>query len=148
MQAHFTLLAPFTPPDHLVAGRIREVRNVLGEFQSFDFRLAATSYLDLGSRRVLYLRPQPVAPFVAMINALVERFTEHPPYGRAALEPVPHLTVATSPGDSLLEHIEQIVQPKLPIAATAVAAWIVEYGERGCQIRSEIKLRDLPGQTR
>jgi hypothetical protein len=43
MQAHITLLAPFTSPDHLVAGRIREVRDVLEDFQSFAFELAATS---------------------------------------------------------------------------------------------------------
>lgn len=143
MHAHVTLLAPFTPPDQLVAGRMREVRDVLAAFQPFDFKLAATSYLDLGSRRVLYLRPEPGEPFLDLIDALVERFPEHPPYGRRRLRPVPHLTVATSPDQRLLNQIERAVQPELPIAASANDALVVEYGERGCRIRSHITLGDL-----
>ncbi len=141
MQAHVTLLAPFTPPESLVAGRMHEVREVLGEFEAFDFELTTTAYLDLGTRRVLYLRPEPSGRFVDLIDALVRRFPEHPPYGSRGLEPVPHLTVATSPEDALLKEIELAVRPELPISATATEAWIVEYGEGGCDIRARIELR-------
>ncbi len=72
MQAHITLLAPFTPPEQLVAGRIREVRDVLAEFQRFEFELADAAYLDLGCRRVLYLRPEPAGPFVDLISGRQE----------------------------------------------------------------------------
>ena len=44
------------------------MRGVIAAFQPFDFELAETSYLDLGSRRVLYLRPEPGEPFVDLIN--------------------------------------------------------------------------------
>jgi hypothetical protein len=142
MQAHVTLLAPFTAPDRLVVGRIQEVRESLEDFRQFDFELAGTRYLDLGSRRVLYLRPEPVEPFVELIDALVGRFPEHPPYGDPDIQPIPHLTVATSPDDSLLAEIEEAVQTELPISARAIEVWIVEYGEGGCHIRSRIRLRD------
>jgi hypothetical protein len=141
MQAHVTLLAPFTPPELLVPGRIREAREILRGFDAFDFELVSTAYLDLGSRRVLYLPPEPGEPFVRLIEALAARFPEHPPYGTASLEPIPHVTVATSADDDLLEGIERTVQPALPIAAAATEAWIVEYGEGRCDIRSRIAFR-------
>jgi hypothetical protein len=141
MQAHVTLLAPFTSPELLVAGRIREVREALRGFGAFDFELGSSAYLDLGARRVLYLRPEPGEPFVRMIEALVARFPEHPPYGNASLEPIPHVTVATSADDALLERIELAVQPALPIAAAATEAWIVEYGDGRCDLRSRIAFR-------
>jgi hypothetical protein len=143
MQAHVTLLAPFTSPEQLAAGRMREVREVLRDFDAFDFELTSSGYLDMGSRRVLYLRPEPVERFVDIIDALVDRFPEHPPYGKSGLEPIPHLTVATSPDDALLERIELAVQSELPIAAAATEAWIVEYGEGRCDIRSRIAFRAL-----
>lgn len=140
MPAHVTLLAPFTPPHQLTAARIREVHDVLSAFQPFAFGLPRAAYFDLASRRVLYLKPEPAEPFVDIINALVRRFPEHPPYGSADLRPRPHLTVATSPDDVLLAEIEDAVRRALPISASASEAWIVEYGERGCLVRSRIVL--------
>jgi hypothetical protein len=140
MPAHITLLAPFTPPDLLVDGRIREVREVLRGFEAFDFELVSTAHLEMPTRRVLYLRPEPGQPFVRMIEALAARFPEHPPYGDASLEPLPHVTVATSADAALLEGIERELEPRLPIAATAREAWVVVYGEGRCDIRERIAL--------
>jgi 2'-5' RNA ligase len=145
MPAHVTLLAPFTRPEQLVAGRMREVCEVLRDFEAFDFELISTGYLDLASRRVLYLRPEPGKRFVEMIAALVRRFPEHPQYGNADLDPVPHLTVATPADGALLEGIEAAVQTELPIGATATEAWIVEYGDGGCHIRSRIEFAPRTG---
>ena len=144
MQAHVTLLAPFTPPEQLTADRMREVRDVLEDFQPFDFELPRAAYLDLGSRRVLYLQPEPAQPFVDLISAVVSRFPAHPPYGDSCLRPLAHLTVATSADDALLAAIENAVQRKLPISAKATEGWIVEYGQGGCRIRSRIRLNGAP----
>jgi 2'-5' RNA ligase len=144
MQAHVTLLAPFTAPEQLTADRMRAVRDVLVDFQPFDFELPRAAYLDLGSRRVLYLQPEPAQPFVDLISALVGRFPAHPPYGDSNLRPLPHLTVATSPDDALLAAIEKAVQRKLPISAKATEAWIVEYGHDGCRVRCRITFNGAP----
>ena len=141
MQAHVTLLAPFTRPEQLVAGRMREVREVLRDFEAFDFELISIGYLGPVSRRVLYLRPEPGGRFIEMTDAVVRRFPEHPPYGNAGLDPVPHLTVAASADDALLDGIEAAVQTELPIGAAATEAWIVVYGDGDCDIRSRIELR-------
>jgi 2'-5' RNA ligase len=138
MQAHVTLLAPFTPPDQLGAGRMREVRDALAGFEPFDFELRETAYLGLSTRRVLYLRPEPSEPFLDLIEALRESFPEHPPYGEPSLKPIPHVTVATTPDDRLLERIERAIRPELPIEARAAEALIVEYGDDGCRTRSRI----------
>jgi 2'-5' RNA ligase len=148
MPAHITLLAPFAPPGQLVAGRTREVSVVLAGFQPFEFELRRAVYFDLGSRRVLYLQPEPAEPFVDLINSLVASFPEHPPYGDAELRPRPHLTVATSPDDALLAQIEDAVRRELPISGRASEAWIVEYGDDGCQIRSRITLGGHDGGQR
>jgi 2'-5' RNA ligase len=140
MPAHLTLLAPFMRPEQLGASGISEMRDVVAPFRPFEVELQRTAYFDLGSRRVLYLQPEPAEPFVEMINALVRRFPEHPPYGRAGLGPRPHLTVATSADDALLAGIEGAVRRALPISARASEAWIVEYGEHGCLVRSRIVL--------
>ncbi len=141
MQAHVTLLAPFTPPEQLDPERIREAHDAVARFRSFAFRLPRTAYLDLGSRRVLYLAPEPPEPFVELINALVSRFPEHPPYGDPGVRPRPHVTVATSPDDVLLAQIEEAVRRELPISAVAAEAWVVEYGEDGRHVRSRMSFR-------
>jgi hypothetical protein len=138
MQAHVTLLAPFTAPDQLVPGRMREVRDALAGVEPFDFQLRETAYLGLPSRRVLYLRPEPAEPFLHLIDALRERFPEHPPYEDPNLKPIPHLTIATTPDVRLLERIEQVILPRLPTAARAAEALIVEYGDHGCRTRTRI----------
>ena len=42
---------------------------------------------------MLYLEPDPAHPFVDMIEAVAERFPEHPPFGGEFDTVVPHLTV-------------------------------------------------------
>ena len=51
---------------------------------------------------VLYLKPEPDAALRAIIEGVVERFPEHPPYGGAFEELAPHLTVAQSGDEDLL----------------------------------------------
>jgi hypothetical protein len=140
MPAHVTLLAPFTPPEQLDPPRLRAVAEALAGFRQFEFELTEAAYFDLGSRRVLYLRPEPASPFVDLIGALVSAFPEHPPYGTPGLVPRPHLTVASSPDDALLARVDAAVQPALPISATAREARVVEYGEVGCRTASVVRL--------
>jgi 2'-5' RNA ligase len=126
MPAHITLLVPFTDSDFLGAERTRGVEEVLGRFGPIDLALAATGYFE-GPLSVLYLEPRPAAPFRAMTAALVNAFPEHPPYGGAHLQIVPHLTVATRLGRERLAAIEAEVAAALPITARPSEAWLMEY---------------------
>jgi hypothetical protein len=62
-----------------------------------------------------------------MTEALVSAFPEHPPYGGAHLQIVPHLTVATRLGRERLAAIEAEVAAALPITARPSEAWLMEY---------------------
>ena len=76
--------------------------------------------------------PEPAAPFVALIETLIARFPEFPPYSGAHGTIVPHVTVGHAvPVDDVLE-----VEAALPIAARAdTVTWLEEradgrWGER------------------
>jgi 2'-5' RNA ligase len=135
MPAHITLLVPFTDSAALDVGRTGEVERVLARFEPIELSLMATAYFD-GPPLVLYLEPEPAAPFRAMTEALVRAFPEHPPYGDAHAEIVPHLTVATRLEQERLTAIEAEVSAALPITARPGEAWLMEYAEGTWRLRN------------
>lgn len=139
MPPHITLLAPFTTESFLTAVRIREVRDVLGQFPAFQFELTALARFD---DRTLYLAPEPFEPFVAMHGALVEAFPEHRPHGRP--EMVPHLTAASGKlaDERRIEAVRAEIEEQLPVEAVAreVLLMVRDEGRRWIT-RSTIELR-------
>ena len=109
--AHVTLLVPSPHDEDALAG-------VLRPFPLFD---VAFDRLDRFPG-TLWLAPEPVQPFRAMIDALARRFPGHPPYGGVYGEPVPHLTVAQGDLAAAAEALEQA----LPIRTRAEAAVLLE----------------------
>jgi 2'-5' RNA ligase len=135
MPAHITLLVPFTDSHALDDDRIGGVRDVLGRFEPVELSLAATAHFE-GPPPVLYLEPEPAAPFRAMTEALVDAFPEQPPYGRAHGEIVPHLTVATRLDRENLAAIEAELAGALPIAARPSEAWLMENTADAWRLRN------------
>jgi 2'-5' RNA ligase len=119
---HITLLFPLVAPitDELISG-LAEVFAPVAQFA-----------LELRELRrfpgVLYLAPEPAAPFEELTHELVRRYPEHPPYG-GAFPVVPHLTVAQG-DDELLDRVEVEVEAgaALPIVAKAREALLLEEG--------------------
>lgn len=115
---HLTVIDPFVPSflldDVVVAG----VREVLEGFEPFSYEL-------VGVRRfpeVLYLAPEPAEPFIAITQALWQRFPEHPPYEGRFEDIVPHVTLvlgAEPPG--LAEH----VAARLPVHGRVDDVWLL-----------------------
>jgi 2'-5' RNA ligase len=123
MPPHITLLIPFVDSESL---QVDEVEDVLGAFQPFDFEL--TRPCRFGARDVvLWLAPEPSAPFVAMTGALVRAFPAYQPYEGAFDEVVPHLTVAVSRETGVLDTIEPLLEAGLPIRARAGSVTIVHH---------------------
>jgi hypothetical protein len=139
MPAHITLLVPFTDSDVLDADRTREVGVILGRFEPIELSLVATAYFD-GPPTVLYLEPEPAGPFRAMTEALVRAFPEHPPYGGAQGQIIPHLTVATRLERERLAAIEAEVAGMLPITARPNEAWLMAYAHRAWRLRDRFTL--------
>lgn len=133
---HVTILFPFVSPvgDEELAA-LREV-----------FESTAPFGVDLRELRrfpgVLYLAPEPAAPFAELTAELVRRYPDHPPYGEPSREVVPHVTVAQ--GDAaLLDRAEAEVAAALPIASVAREAILYEEGAPW-RVRARFRLSGGP----
>jgi hypothetical protein len=125
MTPHVTLVVPFIHAVAIDDGIDRRLRGLFGSFASFDYRLRQLEYFESG---VLYLPPEPPRPFVELVSALLEEFPEYPPYEGIHDEVIPHVTVADSDDEALLERIRAEVAPGLPIRCRAEEATLVERG--------------------
>jgi hypothetical protein len=93
MPAHITVLYPFLPPDSLSPERMSELRTLFLGQRRFRFSLGGVC----GFPDVVYLAPEPLAPFDALTSGAAARFPETPPYGGVIAKPIPHLTIAQRP---------------------------------------------------
>jgi 2'-5' RNA ligase len=87
---HITALYPFFNPEELTDEVARDVAEVLGGLQPFEFRLDRVASFD---DAVFYLAPTPPDPFVALTNVLWGRFPDYPPFGGQFETIVPHMTL-------------------------------------------------------
>ena len=127
MPAHVTLLYPFTDDSQLVAGRVAEVRAVLEQFSAFEFVLSEVRRFDnLPNESYVWLAPTPSSPFVEMVEELASTFPEHPPFGGAFATVIPHLTIAASTDEALLDRVANQAADALPINARAEKACIMQ----------------------
>jgi 2'-5' RNA ligase len=141
MPAHVTLIYPFTDDSQLVSGRISEVRNAIEQFTAFEFALSEVRRFDnLPNESYLWLAPNPAEPFIEMVKALAAAFPEHPPFGGAYSEIVPHLTVAYSTDADVLGLVEEQLLGRLPITAHATTASIMEHADGKWRQRARLPL--------
>lgn len=119
--AHITLLYPFVPPARLDEPLLDGLRAFFAAQPAFPFQLDG----PVRERHLSYLPPWPAAPFVGLIEALVARWPEHPPYqGKYGQQPRPHLSIGYSEDGarpSLADHAAIVADlgPRLPVAAHA-----------------------------
>lgn len=113
--AHITLLAPFVERAGLTDGVLAELRWFFADVTPFGFGLTHVARFPGGT---VYLAPDPAAPFRHLAQALARRFPEHPPYGGAFDDVVPHLTLPLLPGERT-EDVERELDVRLPVAAHA-----------------------------
>jgi hypothetical protein len=125
MTPHVTLIVPFMPAvqiDTSIEGRLT---SLFGRFEAFDYVLRRFEYFESG---VLYLAPDPPAPFVDLVMGLAEEFPDYPPYEGVHDDVIPHVTVVESTDLELLEEVRSEIEPRLPIACRAWEATLVERG--------------------
>ena len=103
--AHLTLLYP-------APGDADAVARVLDGVAAFDVAFEETARFE----DVLYLVPNPEAPFAELTRALVREFPDWPPYGGRFAGITPHLTVAQSDA-ATLDAAERDVVRQLPVRA-------------------------------
>jgi 2'-5' RNA ligase len=126
--AHVTLLGPFADLADLTPGVLAELRRIFADETPFSFRLTGVSAFPSG---VVYLAPSPAAPFRQLTLELSRHFPEHPPYGGAFDDVVPHLTVPLAPGEQLVD-VERVLGPRLPVEAHAREAALYWWEPGAC----------------
>ena len=114
MPPHVTLLYP-APRD------VEAIAEVLVAFSAFEVVFARLDRFP----GTLWLAPEPAERFQRVIEALVRRFPDHPPYDGAFAEIVPHLTVAQSAFDEAVVSVEM----RLPLRSRAERAVLLEHAE-------------------
>ena len=114
--AHVTILYPFADALEVDETAVAEVAR---SFAPFDFELDRFEQFDDG---LAWLRAEPAETFVALTNAVWNRFPDYPPYEGAHDVLVPHLTISKAPVDLELE---------LPIRAAAREVTMIQEAN-GC----------------
>jgi 2'-5' RNA ligase len=113
--AHVTVLFPFVPAQSIDDTTVATLRRAVRDVPPFSFRLDTVGWFG---DDVVWLGPDPVAPFAELTKRTCRAFPDHPPY-EGEHEPVPHLTVGyrrhSSP-EALRTAADQLA-PRLPITA-------------------------------
>ena len=127
MPPHVTLLYPFVDAADLTDAVVARLRGVLAAFAPFNVTLARFARFD-AQPPVLYLEPEPVQLFLAMITALEQEFPAFPPFGGIHETLIPHLTLAYSDVAAALDAVEADVGCHLPIHARVTEVSVMEHG--------------------
>jgi 2'-5' RNA ligase len=120
--AHVTVVVPFLDHDEVDAEVIAQLRGLLKAEAPFAFRLARVGWFG---RSVLYLAPEPAAPFVALTELVATKFGT-PPYAGEFDDIVPHVTVAHASDGVELTAIAERLTPALPVTCRADSVWLME----------------------
>jgi hypothetical protein len=144
MAAHVTVLYPFVAPARLDASVRATVARIVARQPAFDVTLLATRRLP----GVLWLDPVPAQPFRQLTRAIWAAFPDHPPYGGAFPEIIPHLTLAESEDAGLVSRLERSVASLLPIAAKVTHVEVASTVSNGrWRLRWRLPLGDAtPGR--
>jgi 2'-5' RNA ligase len=123
--AHVTVLYPFYPPA-VSAAVMARLAALFAEFAPFDYAVTEMRRFP----DVLYLAPEPEAPFRELTGRVAEAFPDYPPYGGKYAEVIPHLTLAQFEDAGQLEdvaaHFRATGGGRLPLALRAEAVTLMD----------------------
>jgi 2'-5' RNA ligase len=99
---HITVLFPFVKATEIDQDTTAKIQRLAASVRSFQFRLTHTGWFE---QQVLWLAPNPEAPFVELTARAAGAFPDYPPYGGQFTEVIPHLTIA--------DYADLVVMPTL-----------------------------------
>jgi 2'-5' RNA ligase len=124
--AHITINYPFLPGIDPGEDIHQELKELFASTEAFQFTFSQFSRFP----DVLYLAPEPDAPFKQLIDLVADRFPESPPYEGAFDEIVPHLTIAQSEDEEVLKSVERelvvLSRRYLPLTVQATHVWLMD----------------------
>jgi hypothetical protein len=124
--AHITALGPFLPAERVTPDVVARLRGFFAGFPAFQFALTEVRVFEGG---IVYLAPEPPAPFIALTAALAARYPETPPYGGRFEEVIPHLTVGFADQYITEAWLRQVASRALPLRCRATEVRLVEADE-------------------
>jgi hypothetical protein len=137
MPAHVTVLYPFLDPADLDAGLPR-LRTLLSGVHGFDVAFTRVDHVP----GVLWLHPEPDAPFRALTATLAAAYPQHPPYRGRYADPQPHLSIARRLRPehvaSALAEVRSAVDPGLPLRCAVRAVTLFVRDDAGQWRRREV----------
>ena len=108
---HVTLLWPFVPARAVTPALTAELGRIVTRHRAFDASFGAVgAFLDAA-----YLAPDDPGPFVALTEAIVERWPDLPPYEGRFAEIVPHVTLRE--GAPLAPEVARAIEATLPVTS-------------------------------
>jgi 2'-5' RNA ligase len=102
MPAHITINYPFLPGLNPDTNLYREFTKLFAGINSFSINFNKFDQFP----GVVYLAPEPEAPFKELIEKVAAHFPESLPYSGAFDKVVPHLTVAHAEDEALMASIQ------------------------------------------
>lgn len=146
--AHVTVLYPFVPAEEVDAELVVRLGALFGQIAEFDVALTRTAWFG---DEVLWLAPEPDAPFRALTERAAGAFPDCVPYGGRFVDVVPHLTIGHQSTPERLRAGEETVTPRLPVLARARDVTLLVEGldgrwviEASFALGSDL-VQDLPG---
>jgi 2'-5' RNA ligase len=116
---HITLYNPFYAPSEMSPSIRERISAILAAVPAFGYELGR---IERFGDAILYLAPEPAAPFRDLVGRLRADKFDVPPYWDNVDEVVPHVTVADArlTGDVAgLDRFAESIRPALPVACSA-----------------------------
>jgi 2'-5' RNA ligase len=135
VNAHITLLGPWLPQPS--AAELARVGRIVADVPAFDFTLAEFDEFPDG---VIYLRPEPAAPFAELTARLVAAFPQCPPYGGLFGTVVPHLTLDRRSPTVTRSTVRAAVGDLVPAHTRAERVDLQWWDNHDCHVRHSWKL--------
>lgn len=126
--AHVTVLFPFVAAADAGPALLEELRSLFQSLPSFDAAFERVERFEPG---IVWLAPEPEAPFVELTERVARRWPEHPPYEGAHEDVIPHLTIADDASPADVEALCEAVRRELPIRARVEAVELWREDEAG-----------------
>ena len=130
---HVTLLYPFVPPGSIDGRVLVAVAAVIARAPSFDIRFREVRRWGPGggaSEGVVWLEPEPSAPFNELTRALFAAFPACPPYGGMHDETIAHVSLAAIDRRHQ-DAVETEARRWLPFRRRVSTATLIVEGEDG-----------------
>lgn len=138
--AHVTLVVPWVPPEKLIPEHLERLRQIVGDSEPFTFELTRPCWFG---ERVLWLAPEPAAPFIELTHRLAERFGT-PPWEGEFSEVVPHLTVGHVGDREGLDAAADAIKARLPVWCRASEVWVMVGDGLTWRVRNKMLLGHQP----